>query len=99
MQEIKSVERSFFLSDIVKKEILVKEEKNKSENNHVIVDEYNSQSLTPEESKELYRLFTEAEQFENLTLLIALQPIQIYRFNFFSVCRQKAKRLAQTTCV
>ena len=86
-EKLRVLRGRFFLSDIVKKEILAKKENNDSENIHVIVDEYNSQSLTPEESKELYRLFTEAEQFENLTLLIALQPIQIYRFNFFSVCR------------
>ena len=79
------------LSDIVKKEILAKEEKNKSENIHVIVDEYNSQFLTPEESKKLYRLFTEVEQFENSTLLIALQPIKIDRFNFFTIAGKRLK--------
>ena len=81
------------LSDIVKKEILAKEEKNKSETIHVIADEYDSQFLTPEESKELYRLFTEAEQFENSTLLISLQPIKIDRFNFFSVAGKRKKNL------
>ena len=79
------------LSDIIKKEILAKEEKNESENIHVIVDEYNLQFLTPEESKELYRLFTEVEQFENSTLLIVLQPIIIDRFNFFTIAGKRQK--------
>ena len=72
---------------------MAKEEKNESETIHVIVDEYNSQSLTPEESKELYRLFTKIKQFENSTLLIALQPIKIDRFNFFSVAGKRQKEL------
>ena len=81
------------LSDIVKKEILAKEENNENENIHIIVDEYNSQSLTPEESKELYQIFTEEEQFKNSTLLIALQPIKIDRVNFFNAAGKMQKYL------
>ena len=92
-EKLRVLRGRFFLSDIVKKEILAKEEKNKSETIHVIVDEYNSQFLPPEESEELYRLFTEVEQFENSTLLIALQPIKIDRFNFFSVAGKRQKDL------
>ena len=82
-----------YLSDIVKKEILAKKENNDSENIHVIVDEYNSQSLTPEESEELHRLFTQKEQFKNSTLLIALQPIKIDRINYFTVAGRRQKNL------
>ena len=62
----------FSLSHIVKKEILPKETKSDSKNIRVTADEYNLQSLTAEESKELYQIFTEKEEFKNSTLLIAL---------------------------
>ena len=81
------------LSDIVKKEILAKKENNEKENIHVIVDEYNSQSLTPEESEELYQIFTQKEQFKNSTLLIALQPIKIDRINYFTFADKRYKVL------
>ena len=82
-----------YLSDIVKKEILAKKENNDSENIHVIVDEYNSQSLTPKESKELFQIFTQKEQFKNSTLLIALQPIKIDRIYYFTVAGKRKKYL------
>ena len=92
-EKLRVLRGRFLLSDIVKKEILAKEENNDSENIHIIVDEYNSQSLTPEESKELYRIFTKEEQFKNSTLLIALQPIKIDRFNFLNVAGKRQKYL------
>ena len=75
----------FSLSHIIKKEILPKEEKNGSKIVHVIVDEYNSQFLTSEESMELHRIFIEEELFENSTFFIALQPIRIDRINYYYV--------------
>ena len=92
-EKLRVLRGRFLLSDIVKKEILAKEENNDSENIHIIVDEYNSQSLTPEESKELYKIFSEEEQFKNSTLLIALQPIKIDRYNFFNVAGKRQKDL------
>ena len=79
-EKVRVLRGGFSLSRIVKKEILAKEETDDRENIHVIVDEYNSQSLTPEESEELYQLFTKKEQFKNSTLFIALQPIKIERY-------------------
>ena len=38
-----------------------------------MVDEYNSVDLSAEESANMYKVFTEAEQFKNSTLLLALQ--------------------------
>ena len=92
-EKLRVLRGRFLLSEIVKKEILAKEEKNKSETIHVIVDEYNSQFLTPEESEELYQMFTQKEQFKNSTLLIALQPIKIDRFNFINVAGKRQKIL------
>ena len=92
-KKLKVLRGRFRLSNIVKKEILAKEEKHKIENIHVIVDEYNSEFLTPAESKELYEMFTEKEQFKNSTLLIALQPIKIDRFNFFTIAGKRQKDL------
>ena len=84
---------SYSLSHTVKTMILPEEEKNDSKNIHVVVDEYNSQCLTPEESKELYQIFTEKEQFKNSTLLIALQPIKIERFNYFNIAGKRLSNM------
>ena len=81
------------LSNIITNEILPKEDKNDTKNIHLIVDEYNSQDLSPEESTKLYKLFTEAEQFKNSTLLVALQPIKIEREDHFFVQGKKQKRV------
>ena len=81
------------LSRIVYKEILPREDKNDTKNIHLIVDEYNSQDLSPEESTRLYKIFTETEKFKNSTLLIALQPIKIDREDHFYVADKKHKNL------
>ena len=81
------------LSHLIKNKILPKEEKNDNKNIHVMVDEYNSQFLTSEESKELYQIFAEKEQFKNSTLFIALQPIKIDRINYFTVAGRRQKNL------
>ena len=83
------------LSHLIKKEILPKEEKNDNKNIHVIVDECDSQFLTPEESKELYQIFAEKEQFKNSTLFIALQPIKIDRINYFTVAGRRQEGLRE----
>ena len=92
-EKVRVLGGGFSLSHIVKKEILPKEEKNDSKNIHVIVDEYNSQFLSPEESKELYQIFAKKEQFKNSTLLIALQPIKIDRIIHYNVTGMMYDRL------
>ena len=84
-EKVRVLGGGFSLSHIIKKKILPKEEENDRKNIHVIVDEYNSQYLTPEESEELHRIFTKEEQFKNSTLFIALQPIKIYRSNEYNI--------------
>ena len=84
------------LSHIVTNDILLKEDKNDTKNIHLIVDEYNSQSLTTEESRNLYKIFTEEQQFQNSTLLIALQPIKIDRENRFHIGKKMKKDLQET---
>ena len=81
------------LSRIVTDDILPKEDKNDTKNIHLIVDEYNSQDLSPDESANLYQIFTETEQFKNSTLLIALQPIKIDRVDHFYVAGKMVKNL------
>ena len=92
-EKVRVLRGGFSLSHIVKKEILPKEEKNDSKNIHVIVDEYNSQFLTREESEELYQIFAEKEQFKNSTLFIALQPIKIDRINYCNVAGERQEIL------
>ena len=90
-EKVRVLRGGFSLSHLVKTEILPKEAKNDSKNIHVIVDAYNSQSLTAKESKELYKIFTEKEQFKNSTLLIALQPIKIHRINCYNIAGKRQK--------
>ena len=67
------------LSNIIKFEILEKEEMNDTNDVHLIVDEYNAESLTKVESSTLKMLFTEKKQLKNSSILMAVQPIQIER--------------------
>ena len=90
-EKVRVLRGGFSLSHLVKTEILPKEAKNDSKNIHVIVDAYNSESLTAKESKELYKIFTEKEQFKNSTLLIALQPIKIHRINCYNIAGKRQK--------
>ena len=94
-EKVRVLKGGFSLSQIVKRKILSKEEKNNSKNIHIIKDEYNSQCLTLEESKELYQIFTEKEQFKNSTLLIALQPIRIDRVNYFNIAGKRLKNMRE----
>ena len=67
------------LSNIIKFDILEKEEMNGTSDVHLIVDEFNAESLTRVESSTLKMLFTEKKQLKNSTILMAVQPIQIER--------------------
>ena len=91
--KVRLLRGSSSLSRIVTDDILPKEDKNDTKNIHLIVDEYNSQDLSPDESANLYQIFTEAEQFKNSTLLIALQPIKIDRVDHFYVAGKLVKNL------
>ena len=73
------------LSHIIKDEIFLKEEKNNTKGIHLIVDEYNPQNLSREESRNLYQLFTKRTELKNSTLLIAVQPIKIETVCHFSI--------------
>ena len=94
-EKVRVLGGGFSLSHIVEKEILAKEEKNDSKNIHVIVDEYNSEFLTPEESNELHQIFAKKDQFKNSTLLIALQPIKINRINYHNVTGKRQELLRE----
>ena len=91
--KVRLLRGSSSLSRIVTDDILPKEMLNDTENIHLIVDEYNSQDLSPDESANLYQIFTEAEQFKNSTLLIALQPIKIDRVDHVYVAGKMVKNL------
>ena len=91
-EKVKVLRGGSSLSRIVTNQILLEEAKNEIENIHLIVDEYNSQDLSPEESSKLYQTFTEAEQFRNSTLLITVQPVKVDRVDNFYVKGKKKKK-------
>ena len=79
---INVIKGNYTLSNTIKSEILEKEKRNGANDVHLIVDEYNAETLTKSESSTLVKLFTEDEQLKNSTILIALQPIKIDRVEF-----------------
>ena len=76
------------LSKIVKSKILPNEAKHNTntENIQLIVDEYDSQDLSKKESERLYQIFQEEKQFQHSTILIAVQPMEIVRTEYFTTC-------------
>ena len=70
------------LTRTIKFEILSKKECNNANNIHLVVDEYNAESLTKKESRTLVKWFTQKRQFKDSNILIAVQPIQINRVDF-----------------
>ena len=91
-EKVKVLRGGSSLSHIVTNQILLEEAKNEIENIHLIVDEYNSQDLSPEESSKLYQTFTKVEQFRNSTLLITVQPVKVDRVDNFYTKGKKKKR-------
>lgn len=84
-QNIKIVKCDSTLSNTIENEILPKEESKTAEKIHLFVDEYNTESLTQNETSTLVRLFTEENQLKNSTILIALQPLETERADFHFV--------------
>ena len=70
------------LTKMIKFGILSKKECNNANNIHLVVDEYNAESLTKSESKTLVKWFTRKRQFKDSNILIAVQPMQINRVDF-----------------
>ena len=77
------------LSNIVTAKILPDEAKNNTKNIQLIVDEYDSQDLSEKESARLHQIFQEEEQFQHSTILIAVQPIEIVRAEYFTTGGRK----------
>ena len=88
-EKVKVIRGGTSLSNIVNSKILPDEEKNKTKNIHLIVDEYDSQDLSEEESESLYQIFEKEQQFKYSTVLIAVQPMKIARSDSFYVAGKK----------
>ena len=88
-EKVKVVRGGTSLSNIVNSKILPDEEKNNTKNIHLIVDEYDSQYLSKKESATLYQILQEQEKFKRSTVLIAIQPIEINRTEYFITSGQK----------
>ena len=80
---VRTMKGEFTLSNIVKNQILPKEKALGTKSINLIVDEYNSESLSTEEASSLGQILTEEEIFKSSTFLIAAQPIKINRFDNF----------------
>ena len=70
------------LTRMIKYGILSNKKFNNANNIHLVVDEYNAESLTKKESKTLVKWFTGKRQFKDSNILIAVQPMQINRVDF-----------------
>ena len=88
-EKVKVIKGGTSLSNIINYEILPEEKRNNTENVHLIVDEYNSQDLSVEESASLYQIFQEQEQLKHSTVLIAVQPLEIDRTDYFTTAGKK----------
>ena len=88
-EKVKVVRGGTSLSNIVNSKILPDEEKNNTKNIHLIVDEYDSQYLSKKESATLYQILQEQEKLKRSTVLIAIQPIEINRTEYFITSGQK----------
>ena len=84
-EKIKVLKGGFDLSYIIKSQILPKEEQNGTETIHLMVDEYDTQSLSIREAYHLTEIFTNQIQFKNSTIFIATQPIEISRVAYKNV--------------
>ena len=81
-EKVKVIKGGFDLSYLIKSQILPKEKKNDTETIHLIVDEYDTQSLSSREASQLTEIFTNQVQFRNSTIFIAAQPIEISRVSY-----------------
>ena len=78
-EKVKVIKGGFHLSHIIKYQIIPEEEKNNTETIHLMVDEFDTQSLSSEETIQLTDIFTKKVQFKNSSIFIAAQPIEISR--------------------
>ena len=76
-EKVKVIKGGFDLSYIIKNKILPNERGRGKIN--LMVDEYDTQSLSQIEAAELTRIFKKKSQFKNSTIFIAVQPIEISR--------------------
>ena len=83
-EKVKVIKGGTSLSNIINSKILPEEQKNNTESVNLIVDEYDSQDLSKEESASLHQIFQEQEQFKHSTVLIAVQPLEIDRIDYFT---------------
>ena len=88
-EKVKVMKGGTSLSNIINSKILPEENKINTENVHLIVDEYNSQDLSEEESENLYDILTKEKQFKHSTVLITVQPIEIDRTDYFTTAGKK----------
>ena len=88
-EKLKVIRGGTSLSNIVNSKILPDEEKNNTKNIHLIVDEYDSQDLSEKESANLYQILQKQEKFKHSTVLIAVQPIEINRTEYFTTSGKK----------
>ena len=88
-EKVKVIRGGTSLSNIVNSKILPDEEKNNTKNIHLIVDEYDSQDLSGKESANLYQILQKQEKFKHSTVLIAVQPIEINRTEYFTTSGKK----------
>ena len=93
-EKVKVIKGGTSLSNIINSKILPEEKENNTENVHLIVDEYDSQDLSEKESKNLYDILQKEKQLKHSTVLIAVQPLEINRTNYFAFAGEE-KRLSQ----
>ena len=75
-EEVRVIKGGFHLSDIIKQRILPKEEENGTKSIHLMVDEYDTESLRGSEASQLTEMFTNQPQFKNSTIFIAVQAME-----------------------
>ena len=84
------------LSYIVKSIILPKEDLRGTKMIHLFVDEYFSENLTIKEANALSDIFSNTKQFKNSTVLIAAQPIEIDRTDYYYVGKKETEHLKES---
>ena len=64
-------------ANITESKILPREERVGRKMVHLLVDEYNTESLTKEQLNTLVKLFSKKEHFKKSKILLAIQPLEI----------------------
>ena len=94
-EKVKVVKGFFHLFDTIRHEILPNEEENDIRAIHLMVDEYDTQSLSEGEASQLREIFTNQVQFKNSAICTAAQPIEISRVIFQEIEGKKAELLEE----